>query len=182
MKRRRLLNEEDRRLWLAVARTTAPMPGRALPPEEPASSPAMAQAQHLSTTTSRLVSDAGAPAPAEARERLSKAPQDRLDRPVRRKLGKGRIEIEDRIDLHGKTEAVAHYALLNFLRSARQAGLRHVLVITGRGASLGSTGVLRRAFPHWIATEAFRGLVSGFDVAERTHGGEGAFYVRLRKG
>jgi DNA-nicking Smr family endonuclease len=104
-----------------------------------------------------------------------------IERPVTRKLGKGRLPIEARIDLHDKTQIVAHYALLGFLRRAQADGMRHVLVITGRGASFGSRGVIKRSLPHWFETAEFRPLVAGFEPAERGHGGDGAFYVRVRR-
>jgi DNA-nicking Smr family endonuclease len=178
MKRRGVLTEEDKRLWSAVARTARPLPGRDVLPELPEDSAAAAGKAPSEPMRPPM---ALRPDHAPGQPPRSQIVQERIDRPVRRKLGRGRLEIDARIDLHGKTEAVAHYALLGFLRSAHGMGLRHVLVITGRGSSSGSTGALRRAFPHWIATDAFRRLVSGFDTAERSHGGEGAFYVRLRK-
>ncbi len=178
MKRRGVLTDEDKRLWSAVARTARPLPGRKLLPEP--SEDAATEAGKAFKGQVRPAVDMQPAVPPSLPPRPHIV-QERIDRPVRRKLGRGRLEIDARIDLHGKTEAVAHYALLGFLRSAHGMGLRHVLVITGRGSSSGSTGALRRAFPHWIATDAFRRLVSGFDVAERSHGGDGAFYVRLRK-
>ena len=59
--------------------------------------------------------------------------------------------------------------------------MRHVLVITGRGASFGSRGIIKRSMPHWFDTVEFRPLVAGFEPAERGHGGDGAFYVRVRR-
>ena len=59
--------------------------------------------------------------------------------------------------------------------------MRHVLVITGKGSSLGSDGILRQAVPHWFATPSFRALVSAYEFAHRIHGGDGAIYVRLRR-
>jgi DNA-nicking Smr family endonuclease len=56
-----------------------------------------------------------------------------------------------------------------------------VLVITGKGESYGSDGVLKRAVPAWFATAPFRALVSGQEAAGRRHGGAGAIYVRLRR-
>lgn len=179
MRRRRDLSGEERRLWASVARSAVPLPGKAtpeLPPEpEPAPAPAKAEAPKAGGMAAAF--------PPALRPRVPPAPPalHPIDRPVRRKIGKGRIELEDRIDLHGWTEAVAHGALLHFLRAAKGRGLRHVLVITGRGASFGSTGSLKRALPHWFATPDFRALVSGYDQAERGHGGEGAFYVRMRR-
>lgn len=104
-----------------------------------------------------------------------------IEKPVKRKIGAGRVAIDDRIDLHDKTQIVAHYALLGFLRQAQANGFRHVLVITGRGASFGSRGVIKRSLPHWFGTPDFRSLVAGYEPAERHHGGDGAFYVRVRR-
>ena len=69
----------------------------------------------------------------------------------------------------------------SFLHRAHAGGLRYVLVITGKGSSFGSDGVLRRAVPAWLSTPPFRPLVSSHDHAARQHGGAGALYVRLRR-
>src|SRR3546814_8629549 len=66
-----------------------------------------------------------------------------LEKPVKRKLAKGRLPIEARIDLHGLYQSEAHDLLLDFLFRAHDRGMRHVLVITGKGSSMGSDGVLR---------------------------------------
>lgn len=55
------------------------------------------------------------------------------------------------------------------------------MVITGKGRSLGSEGILRQAVPHWFSTPLFRLLVSAYEDAARHHGGHGALYVRLRR-
>ncbi|MCQ8782329.1 Smr/MutS family protein [Mangrovibrevibacter kandeliae] len=181
MRRRRgTLTEEDARLWAGIAETVAPLKGRlrrraAAPPvlEEP--SPV------LPAGLAKAVEDAlpaPSPAPAVRPRRLTQHP---IEKPVLRKLGKGRLPIQARIDLHEMTQAVAHYALAGFLRQAQAAGLRHVLVITGRGNATGSRGVLRRTVPHWFTTPEFRPLVSGYEPAERQHGGDGALYVRVRR-
>lgn len=180
MKRRRTLSNEERRLWSDIARTARPLPGRSLPeaPDEPAATAPPSPPAAFAPGPSAPVSQ---PLPVKAPGRPKAPPLHPIERPVRRKLGRGHLPIEDRIDLHGRTEAVAHYVLLGFLRQAQARGLRHVLVITGRGASFGSTGVLKRALPHWFSTPEFRGLVAGFEAAERRHGGDGAVYVRVRR-
>lgn len=104
-----------------------------------------------------------------------------IERPVHRKISKGRVSIDARIDLHGMTQQSAHWALYNFLGDAHQQGLRHVLVITGKGNSSGGQGVLKRAVPDWFTKTDFKMFVSGFRNAAQHHGGEGALYVRLRK-
>jgi DNA-nicking Smr family endonuclease len=71
--------------------------------------------------------------------------------------------------------------LLDFLIRAHERGLRHVLVITGKGSSLGSEGALKRAVPLWFAMPEFRFLISSYEPAARHHGGDGALYVRLSR-
>jgi DNA-nicking Smr family endonuclease len=179
--RRRGLDEEEARLWASVARSVRPLPGRRVPaaPEPAAAANPVGTGADAPTPSPPVPEAAGRAGRAGVRPGL--APLHPIERPVRRKLAKGRLAIDDRIDLHDKTEAVAHYALLGFLRHARATGSRHVLVITGRGSSPGSVGALRRALPHWFDTPDFRALVAGFEPAARPHGGEGAFYVRLRR-
>ena len=75
----------------------------------------------------------------------------------------------------------AHAALRRFLKAAHGKGLRHVLVITGKGAEEDERGVLRQAVPHWLAAPDLASLVVSYSAAPRRLGGEGALYVRLRK-
>lgn len=183
-RRRRTLSVEDARLWASVARSAVPLKGKSHPQMPPEDVPELPAAP---PPVGRKGSKAAAPAlPVPIQQ---PAPQPRLtqhpiERPTRRKISKGRLPIEARIDLHEMTQGVAHEALVGFLRQSQAMGLRHVLVITGRGGSgghFGSRGVLRRVVPMWFGSPEFRPLVSGFDSAERHHGGDGALYVRVRR-
>ena len=112
-----------------------------------------------------------------------------LDRPTTRKIAKRRLPLDGRIDLHGLTEAEAHGRLLGYLGRAREAGLRHVIVITGKSRPRSNAdplderprGVLRRAVPRWFRTEPFARLVSGHSPAGPRDGGDGALYVKLKR-
>jgi DNA-nicking Smr family endonuclease len=113
-----------------------------------------------------------------------------LDRQTSRQLDKGRLEVEARLDLHGMRQRDAHAQLRRFLKTAQARGLRHVLVITGKGADQAASksfyeederGVLRNAVPHWLAEPEFAALVVSFSPAPRRLGGDGALYVRLRR-
>ena len=174
------LNPEDRILWGKVARSTRPMPGRMeellafedqfdAPPEEK-DVPALNRAALPSSTGGT-----------EAERKRTQHLHHPLEKPVKRKLSRGHLALEARIDLHGLIQSEAHGMLLDFLIRAHERGLRHVLVITGKGSSLGSEGALKRAVPLWFAMPEFRFLISSYEPAARQHGGEGALYVRLSR-
>lgn len=110
-----------------------------------------------------------------------------------RKLAAGHLEIEARLDLHGRTQAEAHAELRAFIASAHRRGLRFVKVITGKGSKDGDAGgagflsegrgrgVLRRMVPQWLAAPEMRAMVVSFATAGRGHGGDGALYVHIRR-
>ena len=102
-----------------------------------------------------------------------------FDRSSARKLTKGTFEIDDRLDLHGMTEAIAHRRLIRFVQQAHHAGARTLLVITGKGAM--GQGVLRRKVPSWIKEPPLSTLVLALTEASPKDGGGGALYLRLRR-
>ncbi|UNF45525.1 Smr/MutS family protein [Bartonella krasnovii] len=104
-----------------------------------------------------------------------------FDHVAHRKISQGRYPLEARLDLHGYIQEEAYFFLKKFLQSSQQNGLRYVLVITGKGRSIGSDGALHRFVPYWLSTPAFRYYVYAFEQAARQHGGEGALYVWLRR-
>jgi DNA-nicking Smr family endonuclease len=108
-----------------------------------------------------------------------KAAPPPADRGGERRIQRGQVEIEARLDLHGYNYDGALGALQNFLQNAHRAGARAVLVITGHGR--GGEGVLKKNLPLWIARPPLRAIVSGYARAHRTHGGAGAVYVFLKR-
>jgi DNA-nicking Smr family endonuclease len=102
-----------------------------------------------------------------------------IDRANAERLKRGQSKIEARVDLHGMTQAEAHPALLDFIRNARAAGRRCVLVITGRGRIGG--GVLKDAVPRWLDEAEFRPHLLAIARAQPRDGGAGALYVMLRR-
>ncbi|RKE79859.1 Smr/MutS family protein [Rhizobium sp. AG855] len=175
------LNPEDRILWAKVARSTRPMPGRL--------EDLVAFEQEFEPITDEEPAPLSR-APVGPNEDLQASAINRntavrlhqpLERPVKRKLSRGHLALEARIDLHGLIQSEAHGMLLDFLIRAHERGLRHVLVITGKGSSLGSEGALKRAVPLWFSLPEFRFLISSYEPAARQHGGDGAMYVRLSR-
>lgn len=170
---RRRLTEEEEHLWAVVARSITPLRASKRVPLAAAAKPSQG---------ARPVKKAAADHPVAIPHPKLPASAIAIARREKQQLARGKTELGGRIDLHGMTQAQAHDALLHFLRRYQAEGAKFVLVITGKGGPGGDRGVLRRQVPLWLALPAFRASVLGFDVAHVGHGGEGALYVRLRKG
>jgi DNA-nicking Smr family endonuclease len=178
--------ENDAELWARVAETATPLEkknrvtGVATPPKPV--QPPKVKAATSAEAKSLLV--------AKPPPRPSHAPRGGLDRQTARKLDKGRLAVEARLDLHGMRQRDAHVALRKFLKWAQSKDYRHLLVITGKGSLRDegrnfyeeeARGVLRQAVPHWLSQGDLAPLIVSFSEAPRRLGGEGALYVRLRK-
>lgn len=183
MSRRRLTSEETR-LWRHVTARDKPL--RPVAEEIEVDAPAKPEPKKV------LKSVAQKPAPAKA---AVPKPNSTPEKPKARRahdfgeekrVRRGQVEVEARIDLHGFTQIAAESALETFLLGAQRAKKRTVLVITGRGSLEPSwphpqRGVLRRRLPEWLDAFARDGIVSGYASAHRAHGGDGAFYVFLKQ-
>ena len=111
-------------------------------------------------------------------------PEAGLDRRTAERLRKGVRAPDARVDLHGMTAERAHRACLRFLGEALGRGDRVVLVITGKGRGDGpgrGSGVLRHSLPGWLRASPIGQSIVGIYQAHRRHGGEGAFYVYLKR-
>jgi DNA-nicking Smr family endonuclease len=177
-RRRRKLRDDERALWHGVTRSIVPLKRKMVQVDE--SDPVAPADKGRKRRAPPLACAAVAPRAAPPKE-LPLAP---LERRSRQRLARGIDAIDARIDLHGRTQSEAHALLLRFLRKAQANGAKTVLVITGKGGGGHDTGrgVLRRQVPLWLALPELRPLVLGFDQAGVAHGGEGALYVRLRRG
>jgi DNA-nicking Smr family endonuclease len=99
-----------------------------------------------------------------------------------RKLRRGQLPIDGRIDLHGETSATAPKALEQFLRAQRARGERCVLVVHGKGDhSPGRVGILRGEMSAWLSQGPASVNVAAFTTAREEDGGEGAVYVLLTR-
>jgi len=182
--RRRILSEDEASLWEAVARSIKPLrkPRTRVEPNAKAT----AVERPAGTMPMRIKADElFARAPALSLPKRSDPALSPIDRRTRQKLSRGREQIEARLDLHGMSQDQAHHALSRFLRNAQNEGMKFVIVVTGKGQRGGAgseRGVLRREVPRWLAMPEFRDVVVGFEVAAIGHGGEGALYVRVRRG
>lgn len=196
MARRRSLRPEEAELWQAVARTTRalhktpaphqPDPPASLPSTEPAAEP-----QRDPLPRFRLGEKATHGRPHDLAPTLPQALAAqglRMDAKAFGKMTRGKLAPEARIDLHGLTLAEAHPDLIRFILNAQSAGLRLVLVITGKGKQGVDTGpipqrmgALRHQVPQWLRLPPLGQAVLQVSEAHLRHGGAGAYYVYLRR-
>jgi DNA-nicking Smr family endonuclease len=182
-RRRRALSEEERALWDSVAKQTKPLRKKmrvvkAQPISEEAPAAAKPAAARKISPPMPIAQPIKVPTPPPV------PPLAPLGRRERSQLSRGRKDIDARLDLHGMTQTRAHHALFAFLQRAHHDGCTFVLIITGKGRTVGAEserGVLRRQVPLWLGLPEFRSLVVGFEEAHIGHGGEGALYVRIRR-
>ena len=199
MSRRRTLRPEEEQLWRDVARTIrptsevalarlrkpAPVPEATFVPA-PLADPKPPFAAFRLGEKSRPMRSAAyiTPSPAQV---LSQAPLQ-MDARKHAKMTKGKLDPEARIDLHGMTLAEAHPELIRFILNAQTAGLRLVLVITGKGKQGPDhgpipqrMGVLRHQVPLWLRQPPLGPAILQVTEAHLKHGGGGAYYVYLRR-
>ncbi|MGP6159215.1 MAG: Smr/MutS family protein, partial [Vulcanimicrobiaceae bacterium] len=108
----------------------------------------------------------------------------RVDLPLEalRRLRRGLLPIDARLDLHGMRVQEARGELDLFLRTMRARGERCLLVVHGKGEhSPQGMGVLRGEMGAWLSQGASSQHVAAFVTAREGDGGEGAVYVLLRR-
>ncbi len=177
----RQISRREADLLHRVMADVAPLPGREVvlpaaaapvepPPPRPAEPPPVARP--------------APPGPPPAPRLPEIGPGDRVgvDKRTAKRLKRGQLAVEARMDLHGLTQEEAHRALSAFVQGSQAAGRRCVLVITGKGLRPdGTVGVLRAAVPHWLNQPDLRERIVAFTHATPRDGGEGALYLLLKR-
>ena len=159
----RRLTKDDKKIWHQVARTVRPLMPKLNPQEQGALRAQMETYIHLK------------PAPGPVLHRAQGALQTSADKKIR----KGRVQINRKIDLHDMTRDQAFPYLVDQIVRAYGRGQRQVLVVTGKGTNL--EGVLRMSLTGWLNSDAIRPLIASYAPAHIRHGGSGAFYVFLKR-
>ena len=174
----------DFHLWTEVTETLLPLkPRRRLRLAEPLPLP---PAEQPKPKPPRFV--AAMPS-YQSPQSPGKTPPGVIEPRLRRKLGRGRVPIDGTLDLHGMRQDEAYSALVRFISARSARGDRTILVITGKGlkkvngdpTTIVERGVLRTMLPIWLNSPELIPLVAGWDQSAQGHGGEGAWYVRLRR-
>lgn len=186
VRRRHRPTREDLETWQRATRDVRPL--KPLPPREPdpapppsaepaAKGPAPPPSPPLAWRAPAVRPTPPPPLPPLAAD----GPGAGMDRRMLRRVRRGLVSIEARLDLHGMTQDAAHAALAGFVRRCQADRKRVVLVITGTGHRREGGGVLRSQLPRWLNEPELRRRVIHMQTAGRGHGGGGAFYLFLRR-
>lgn len=102
------------------------------------------------------------------------------DKNTGQRFKNGDMPIDAVLDLHGHTLESAFKALVNFIYAQNKRNARCLLLITGKGGFLGR-GVLKAEVPVWMNSPEIRSLILSYTLAKPKDGGEGAFYILLKR-
>ena len=195
---KRTLTPEEAALWKRVAETVRPL--RRVPPRhgEGDHPQAGGGAQAGKPALASLGSAAPAPPPPlrggpppRAGEELRRARPNEpgtLDSTWDRKLGKGVLQPDFTLDLHGHTLDSAHSRLEHGLTQALAQGARVLLLITGKSRAAEDInargqrrGAIRAKFVDWLANGPHASKIAAIRPAHPRHGGAGAVYIVLKR-
>ena len=101
-----------------------------------------------------------------------------LQHKVLKKLRQGKQPIEQGLDLHGLTVEQARVELIEFLDECLASGLRHVIIVHGKGFRSKGKPVIKPMVNRWLRAAD---EVLAFHSAQPKDGGSGSVYVLLKK-
>lgn len=101
-----------------------------------------------------------------------------LQHSVLKRLRQGKHPIEHVLDLHGLTVNEARKELQEFLCECEAAGLRHIIIVHGKGFRSKDKPVIKPMVNRWLRAVD---NVLAFHSAQPKDGGSGAIYVLLKK-
>ena len=111
---------------------------------------------------------------------------------LKKGIKKGSFHIDKKIDFHGKSLLESEEQFNNTIIESYNSGQRCLLFVTGKGLFKSKNyeesykpklyhGIIRASFIEWARSKKFSKYILSFEQASIEHGGDGAFYVYLRK-
>ena len=111
---------------------------------------------------------------------------------IRKNIKKNILKIDKKIDFHGKSLLEAEEIFSSSIVECFNKNKRCLLFVTGKGVFKKKDydysnkpklyyGVIRAAFFNWVKSKNYSKHILSFEQASIEHGGDGAFYVYLRK-
>ncbi len=177
MPRKRQLSEEEKLLWQQVTSYTKPLRKESKEPKGQLEKIAAKKTikTSLPVNTPSITIKAKPISHSTAKEKKL-GDYSGIDRNTADSFRKGESKIDAKLDLHGMTSEKAHNALILFIKKQIKLENRRLLVITGKGK-----GILNSALSGWLGVPEINKFILAFDKANPKHGGDGAFYILLKR-
>ena len=180
MSKNKPLSEQERELFRQAMRDVRRLktePKHQAPQRRPSPRPRMRELDEAAVLQDMLA-DPAHPEDLETGEELLFA-RDGLQHRLLKRLRRGELAIEAELDLHGLFKQEAREAIVGFLAACRQAQVRCVRIIHGKGhGSHQKRPILKQYVNHWLKQ---RDEVLAFCSARPVDGGTGAIYVLLKR-
>tara|TARA_B110000014_G_scaffold257257_2_gene241567 strand:+ start:92 stop:640 length:549 start_codon:yes stop_codon:yes gene_type:complete len=111
---------------------------------------------------------------------------------IKKNIKKNILKIDKKIDFHGRGLLEAEQIFSSTIEECFNKNKRCLLFVTGKGLFKTKNhdyvskpqlyhGVIRAEFFNWVKSKKFSKHILSFEQASTEHGGDGAFYVYLRK-
>ena len=111
---------------------------------------------------------------------------------LKKGIKKGSFYIDKKIDFHGKSLLESEETFNNTIIKSYNSGQRCLLFVTGKGLFKSKNyeesdkpklyrSIIRSSFVEWARSKKLSKYILSFEQASTEHGGDGAFYVYLRK-
>ncbi len=172
------ISDDDSRLFREAIGAVRPFDPVPPPPAvaKPAPHPHMLDADEAAVP-GELLDMAFDPALLEVGEELSYL-RDGYPPKLLRQLKRGQFSVQDDIDLHQMNAAAAQASIIAFLAEARQAGIRCVRIVHGKGLRSRAAGPVLKGLTDRMLRR--RDDVIAFASARPAQGGTGAVVVLLK--
>ena len=111
---------------------------------------------------------------------------------LKKGIRKGSFNIDKKIDFHGRSLLESEEQFYNTIVDCYKSGQRCLLFVTGKGLYKPKNyeegdkpklyhGIIRSSFVEWARSKKLSKYILSFEQSSIEHGGDGAFYVYLRK-
>ena len=111
---------------------------------------------------------------------------------LRKALKRGSFYIDKKIDFHGRSLLESEEKFNKTVIDCYNKGQRFLLFVTGKGLFKPKNnedsekpklyhGIIRSCFVEWAQSKKLSKYILSFEQASIEHGGDGAYYVYLRK-
>ncbi len=109
---------------------------------------------------------------------------------IKKNIKRRLMKIDKKIDFHGRGLIEAEEIFSDTIKDCYNNNKRCILFVTGKGLYKKNNdynpprlfyGIIRESFTDWASSKKFSKYILSFERASIEHGGDGAFYVYLRK-